>query len=795
MVLARIPVPDYVAFDLETSGLDPANDEILEIALARFSGGQVVERWSTLVRPTKPVPLKTLRLTHIAKADLESAPEITEVIHMIDEFRGSLPLVGHNPAFDVSFLQRYLPGFPGVDLYDTLELGRILVPGLKSYRLSELALFLGVKLEDAHRAYDDALASGHIFREIQDRILYLPPYQARRIMMVMGQDWRPGRTLFQGLSNALLPESSCLTRPASQEVSEDYQDVCSVLVEALRGASQGQSMVRLSSSETLLDVCRELVKRDGERILILGHASSCEMGEGVAYIGLPREFLCIAKLEKVVGQTELLIDDDLSTERRQFLASLVVWASATRTGCRKEIQIPQDGYGVWNELSCPDSMDCSGNCPVAEECFFLRARRRAEKSSVVWSGDESLASQLGAFSRAVIWDYPALRKSAYFREPRVDLLKLKESLSTAGFVKCLDLVDSSIETAKSQGEGLIGEELKSVLVELSLGLEEEIREVSARGPRNLGKAALALSLVRSSSANLARIVEDNGSALGLVESSYSDEGHKTPVVVKRHIWPLDSMVTGLNCQNRIYVSGMSEFVGKKPGLRRLFSIDRDAPVLSPAGCSDSLLLTVSVDKYPLPRENEYPSYVGEFLKDLAMRRPKRCLCLFPNYQLLKSVYALTEPVLAEMGIAVFGQGLDGGAKVLEHLGEEDVMVFARSGTDLPEGTLPPTMLVVTKVPFSKPSPVDEARRKELSGIKLDPFVEIDVSLAAMEVMMYVEPALARGERACVVILDPRCLPNRSKWGKDFMECFSTGERRVLRPGDAAAHAVHYCFGR
>ena len=68
--------------------------------------------------------------------------------------------MGHNPEFDTSFLSKPIPGFPGVPVYDTLELARIVYPGFKTYRLSDLARELNVELDEAHRACDDAEASG-----------------------------------------------------------------------------------------------------------------------------------------------------------------------------------------------------------------------------------------------------------------------------------------------------------------------------------------------------------------------------------------------------------------------------------------------------------------------------------------------------------------------------------------------------------------------------------------------------------------------------------------------------------
>ena len=97
--------------------------------------------------------------------------------------------MGHNPGFDVSFLSRVIQGFPGVPVYDTLELARIVCPGLKSYKLGDLAGELDIPLCDAHRACDDAEATGRIFEVIQREIARLPEDVRKNIISIMGEEW------------------------------------------------------------------------------------------------------------------------------------------------------------------------------------------------------------------------------------------------------------------------------------------------------------------------------------------------------------------------------------------------------------------------------------------------------------------------------------------------------------------------------------------------------------------------------------------------------------------------------
>ncbi|MBE3519315.1 MAG: hypothetical protein IMW97_03310 [Firmicutes bacterium] len=186
---------EYVAFDLETTGLDPQIDEILEVAMVRFRRGRPDEEWSSLVKPSQKVPLYVLRLTGITEADLANAPVLEDVLWRIREFIGDSPLVGHNSSFDIAFLGKIVTDIGLRPCHDTLELSRIVIPGLSSYKLSALCENLGIPLVTAHRALDDARASGILFGLLQERARQVLRSASSFIVSVMGDNWA-SRDLF-----------------------------------------------------------------------------------------------------------------------------------------------------------------------------------------------------------------------------------------------------------------------------------------------------------------------------------------------------------------------------------------------------------------------------------------------------------------------------------------------------------------------------------------------------------------------------------------------------------------------
>ena len=191
----------YVALDLETTGLDPQHDAILELGAVRFRNGEILDRFSQVVNPGRPIPRAIQQLTGITQAEADVAPPLSEVAAAFRRFVGNAPIVGHNVNFDVGFMRandlyQYNP------LLDTFELALITLPGLSSYKLGRIAEYLGVSLEHAHRAYDDAEATMRIFEAMRERLLETPPKTIEQIVR-MGQraDW-PLTMVFEEVQRA-----------------------------------------------------------------------------------------------------------------------------------------------------------------------------------------------------------------------------------------------------------------------------------------------------------------------------------------------------------------------------------------------------------------------------------------------------------------------------------------------------------------------------------------------------------------------------------------------------------------
>jgi len=165
---------DFVVVDVETTGARTPHCRIMEIGAYRIKDGAIAAEFHRLVNPEMPIPPFIVALTGITDAMVERAPRFADILHDWLEFIRCAPLVAHNAAFDLRFLNNEIDRlFPGYRLANesicTVRLARRVLPGLSSYRLSSLARYFDVPLDQHHRAAGDALATAQIFLRLLAR--------------------------------------------------------------------------------------------------------------------------------------------------------------------------------------------------------------------------------------------------------------------------------------------------------------------------------------------------------------------------------------------------------------------------------------------------------------------------------------------------------------------------------------------------------------------------------------------------------------------------------------------------
>ena len=160
---------EYVTLDLETTGLEPKRDRIIEIGAVKVSNGVVTGEYTTLIDPQLEIPERISKLTGISNDMVQGKPLIQKVLGEFLEFCGDLPLLGHNILFDYSFVKHQAVncGFEfEKEAVDTLKIARAVLPDLPSRSLQNLRQHFEIPQGDAHRALEDARTTYHLYERL-----------------------------------------------------------------------------------------------------------------------------------------------------------------------------------------------------------------------------------------------------------------------------------------------------------------------------------------------------------------------------------------------------------------------------------------------------------------------------------------------------------------------------------------------------------------------------------------------------------------------------------------------------
>ena len=161
----------FVAVDVETTGLNPERDAIIEVAAIVFTSEGIEEEFSSFVYPQRDIPPEITNLTGITDEMVHDAPSIQMLRPKLRRVIGDLPIVGHNVGFDLGFLTRAFVG-SGNHRLDTVKLASILLPDVPRYSLESLSISLNLSFSDDdqhHRALADARLTVALFHLLLDK--------------------------------------------------------------------------------------------------------------------------------------------------------------------------------------------------------------------------------------------------------------------------------------------------------------------------------------------------------------------------------------------------------------------------------------------------------------------------------------------------------------------------------------------------------------------------------------------------------------------------------------------------
>ena len=166
---------EFVIFDVETTGFYPVKgDRIIEIAAIKVKNKKIISSFESLINPQRDLPEQSKAVHNITEEMLKDAPKAEDILPGMIDFIGNACLVGHNIKFDLDFLCYQLSAIgrklrPETPALDTLKMSKHLVPQLSNHKLSSLALFFGVPIDETHRALPDVHLTIKVFYHLIEK--------------------------------------------------------------------------------------------------------------------------------------------------------------------------------------------------------------------------------------------------------------------------------------------------------------------------------------------------------------------------------------------------------------------------------------------------------------------------------------------------------------------------------------------------------------------------------------------------------------------------------------------------
>ena len=485
--------PVFVALDLELTGLKVGSAEITEIGLVRCTPDEVLETWSTLVRPYTMPDLRIQRLTGISPEMLLEAPTFDEVVGQLREFLSEAIPIGHNVKFDLEHL-----GAAGVDAsrapLDTLPIAQVLDPTAPSHRLGDLCDRYGLVRTGAHRALADADASRLLLLALQRRWYQLSPsVHAQLAELIERAAPRSPLALFLSTVPAAIQEAPAQVFAAPQRRRPSR---------APRVRVPDRPLVELSAAAfdaATADADSPLEARDEQRAMAVDVARAFEAGEvalveagtgvgkSLAYL-VPAALLALQTGERVVisthtrnlqqqldehdipqlremiervapgagerlntavlkGRDNYLCRRSLDNERQRVrdpeaalvVARSLVWAQSSETGDREELRLPRVHDAAWQRLSAGEVSCLRDGCPYVENgtCFLAGAYERAEQADIIIVNHALLVSDL-LTDQSIIPHAPYLiiDEAQFLEQVATDQLRIDlDEVSLRGLIK------------------------------------------------------------------------------------------------------------------------------------------------------------------------------------------------------------------------------------------------------------------------------------------------------------------------------------------------------------------------
>ncbi len=494
----------FVVLDLETSGVDPKKDDIIEVAMVRYENGKEVKRYDDLIKIDYKLPKIITVITGITDQDLqENGRDKGIVFEEIEEMLDGAYMIAHNIKFDFGFLEA-----KGLDLnilgkIDTIPLAQILYPQAPSYSLESLADDLEIKHVNKHRAMGDVEATLGLFKEMCKKIDNFPSPLIKEIQKYTKRSAWDAGAVFEdvkgesgnaqilkqvqddnvcGTNNGvqkplevgeILKEGGVLQKfwedyePRPQQVQmaesvmsafdEGYHLICEAptgvgkslayLSAAANVAIKNKSKVVISTNT--INLQEQLFEKDVPLLQEIYQHGTDHPGVRVALLKGRSHYLCLRRLAKFKERQRF------SDEEIILLAKILVWKATTLSDNCSEIHLTRGDSLTWDFELCADKKYCTPQkCKAYGDCYLHRARKKAEEADIIIVNHALLCADLESEGALLPeYQYLVIDEAHNFESASTDAFGM--TLKQENFSLPLKLIHANLDTIKQRYEGTL----------------------------------------------------------------------------------------------------------------------------------------------------------------------------------------------------------------------------------------------------------------------------------------------------------------------------------------------------
>jgi len=350
----------FICLDVETTGLNPKEDHLIEVAIVRFDYEKIHEEWSTLVRPPIAIPEFVKRLTGIDDEMVKDAPLLEEVAETIRSKVNDEPIMGHFIFFDTGFLREHGVDFPNLEL-DTCQLTQTLLHNEPSYSLEILVDKMGLTQPNAHRALDDVKANIELFWKLCDHVRALAPEEKESIRPLLEKsDWQWATYILPLLDQ---------TGGELIEFTKSNRKISSAEHVKLSEKKEETPFLMENPSVTYQDLINYGLDLEGKVLLSVPNLDLIPGNKDLGILKHPSDYLDEERLDLFLQK------EQLSTTETMLGMKLKLWSHYTEHGEKSELRIVKGEKDAWFDVCGQDSNEARS--------FYKKAYDNASAKKIV----------------------------------------------------------------------------------------------------------------------------------------------------------------------------------------------------------------------------------------------------------------------------------------------------------------------------------------------------------------------------------------------------------------------------